>query len=148
MRPQPRSLGDARQRAQQRAADAVAALRGPHEQVFEIQARPADEGREVEEIQRETRRLAVPLGDQHVDHRDSAIRARAGNPPAVALASSQQLLVVGELAHQARDDRRVGARCGSDVQHGRAIYSAMYQRMSLSRSSTKRSYGSPWPLTS
>ena len=65
---------------------------------------PADEGREVEEVQRETGGLAVPFGDQHVDHRvrrlDLAQEICRGR-----LGLVQQLLVVGELAHQARDDR-------------------------------------------
>src|SRR5687767_3171905 len=59
-------LRDARERPQKRAADAVRTLRGPHEQVFEIQARPRHESREVEEIQGETTGFPIPFRDQHV----------------------------------------------------------------------------------
>ena len=60
---------------------------GPHEQVFEIQARPADEGREIEEVQRETRRRRRSTRRSARGSPGSAIRARAGNPAGVALAS-------------------------------------------------------------
>ena len=48
---------------QERLADALAALRGTDEQVFQIKPRAAAEGREIDEPGREAGRLAVPLGD-------------------------------------------------------------------------------------
>ena len=90
--------------------------------------------------------FAVPLGDQHVDHRVRRLEF-AQEIGCRGLGVGQQLFVVGELAHQRRDQRRVRAGCRTDVEHG-LRHSAMYQRMSLSRSSVKRSYGRPCPLTS
>ena len=130
-------LRDAREGSQQRTTDAMTALRGAHEEIFEIQARPADECRKIEEIQRKTRRFSFPFRDQHVDHRVRRLEL-AQKIFRRRFRLIEQLFVLRELAHEARDDRRVCPRCGPDVQHG-LHYSAMYQCMSLSRSSTKRS---------
>jgi hypothetical protein len=127
---------DARQRPQQRTPDAVTAQGGAHEQILEIQPGPADKRREVEEVQRESGGLTVPLGDEHAYH---GIFCFELTPEIrrVRLGLVQQLFVIGQFAHQACDGGRVRGRGGSDVQHG-PIYSAIYQRMSSVRSSTKR----------
>jgi hypothetical protein len=126
---------DTRQPPQQRPANAMGTLRGTHEQVFEVQARATHKSREVEEKQGETCRLALPLGDQHVDDRMRRFQL-AAQVFGARLGLVCQFFVLGKLAHQRGDDGRIGHRGGSDVQHGH--YSAMNQRMSLSRSSTKR----------
>ena len=76
-----------RQMRHQRLADAAAAECRPHEEVFEIDAVTAAEGREVEKPDREAGRLAVPFGDVAEQPRLRRKQRRGDLPPASASTS-------------------------------------------------------------
>src|SRR5690606_39745052 len=95
---------------------ALAAQRRAHEQVLEIQAAAAEEGREVVEEQREARRLVVPFGDHHFRIRALAEKAffqlGFGGDHLVG-----ELLVLGELAYERKDQGQVVSCCRSQIDH-------------------------------
>ena len=93
---------DPRERREQRAADAVAARRGAHEQILEVEAGLGEERRVALEEQREPDRRAGELGDQDLGGGAHAEQRRAQRG-LVGDDLVRQLLVLGELADEAED---------------------------------------------
>ena len=82
---------------QQRLADALAALRGPDEQVFQIDAGAAAEGRKIGEPDRKAGGLAAPFGDLAEQPRIAAEQRRT-DVSFGGFDFVQQFLVFGEFA--------------------------------------------------
>ncbi len=99
---------------QQRLADALAAMRRANEQVFQVDAGPAAEGREIEEPDREAGRLALPFRDLAEQPRIAAEQRRIdvgfGGFDLV-----QQFLVFGEFANQRQDKAGFTGTGAADV---------------------------------
>ena len=85
---------------QQRLADALAAQRRADEQIFQIDAGAAAEGRKIDEPDREAGRLAVPFGDLAEQPRIVAEQRRV-DVGFGGLDFVQQFFVFGEFANQA-----------------------------------------------
>ncbi len=90
---------------QERLADAFAALRRTNEQVLQINAGPAGEGRKIVKPDREADRLAGPFRDLAIQLRIVAeqrrIDHRLGRLDLVV-----EFLVLGELAYQGQYESR------------------------------------------
>jgi len=99
--------GEPRQVPEQRFADALATVFGAHEQVLEIQARAAHEGRVVVEKEGEPHRLLAEagkhaLGDGFLTEERLSYQRRGRHD------FVQKLLVLGQLVDQAEHHLHVG----------------------------------------
>ena len=111
--------GQPREVLEQGLADAAAALVGLDEEVFEVEPRPREEGREVGEEERERDHPAGALGDQRLGDRprpEQVRRERLGRD----LDQVGQLLELGQAVDQADDGIDVGRRGGADREVGAA----------------------------
>src|SRR5581483_8223456 len=104
---EPRELG------QERTAVSAPAALGLHEEVFEVDAGPAEERREVVEEQREAGRVVLVGGDEN-------LRVRTGAEEVLAQRAFvehdviRQLLVLGEAANEGGNLGDIFRFCGSD----------------------------------
>ena len=101
---------------QQRTTDAVASHRRSHEQVFEIDAMAAAEGREAVEPEREARDDAVLLREI-AEHTRRGAEQRRMQALGGGVHFMQQTLVVRELADQRQDLRNIRRGGGAQRQH-------------------------------
>src|SRR3990167_142684 len=114
--------GQARQLAEQGAAEPHAAGAGAHIEIFEIDTGFAKEGRVVVEEQGKARRRAIDLTDQYFG-KGACSEQVFGHVCRVGYYLIAELLVLGQFADKAHDQRNIVTLGTADVQegHGRSL---------------------------